>query len=363
MGHQFQLEVDGRSVTGVRSSLSLPSSSPQQQDIPISPHDDPQTSLNQLHPTTSSLLLQNSTKELKTKHIKDPSDLSLLQHPGSLTWRLFNRRGESEEDMKRQEQSGCSSVEQFPGWLLHESLHPVPVTTSTPVNLHYHLETLPYLHKVMGSGPVWVVVYAGQVVVGCSQLLQPQPRRASAIFTPINPSKVSGQIEVYQVSPLDPTKLSINLTLPARDAVAFGIDTRASESSSCKGLSGRFYEPSAVDLDLTPAPQMGTKDLYPAGDLSGKFGTLAGLRHATATLLDPTIMLFGPYSVIGRGVAIYDNSWRVVACADLQQDKARQDNSRLHSKAGQSRTLIYHHVNNRIRQKREESQQQEVVHG
>lgn len=39
--------------------------------------------------------------------------------------------------------------------------------------------------------------------------------------------QISGHIEVYQVSPLDPTKLSINLTLPARDAVAFGIDARA----------------------------------------------------------------------------------------------------------------------------------------
>lgn len=39
--------------------------------------------------------------------------------------------------------------------------------------------------------------------------------------------QVSGHIEVYQVSPLDPTKLSINLTLPARDAVAFGIDTQS----------------------------------------------------------------------------------------------------------------------------------------
>lgn len=55
-----------------------------------------------------------------------------------------------------------------------------------------------------------------------------------------------------------------------------------------------------MDLDLTPAPQMGTKDLYPAGDLSGKFGTLAGIRHVTTTLLDPTIMLFGSYSVLGN---------------------------------------------------------------
>lgn len=77
---------------------------------------------------------------------------------------------------------------------------------------------------------------------------------------------------------------------------------------SCKGISGRFYEPWTVDLDLTPAPQMGTKDLYPAGDLSGKFGTLAGLRHATTTLLDPTIMLFGSYSVLGN-VFLNPASW------------------------------------------------------
>ncbi|KAG7172615.1 Superoxide dismutase [Cu-Zn]-like 1 [Homarus americanus] len=158
-------------------------------------------------------------------------------------------------------------------------------------------------------------------MLGCSRLFRSQPRRAVAHFTPTTVGGVGGRVEVYQVSPLDHVKLSINLTLPRGNAAAFGIDNFAiGDRISCTGLSRRFYEPWYVDLDLTPAPQQGTKDLYPAGDLSGKFGTLISLKEAAATLTDPTITLFGEHSVIGRGVAVYDPSWRVVGCADLKSE-------------------------------------------
>lgn len=39
---------------------------------------------------------------------------------------------------------------------------------------------------------------------------------------------VGGVLELYQVSPLDPVKLTINLTVPSGNAAAFGIDNFAS---------------------------------------------------------------------------------------------------------------------------------------
>lgn len=39
---------------------------------------------------------------------------------------------------------------------------------------------------------------------------------------------VHGVMEMYQVSPLDPVKLTINLTVPDGNAAAFGIDNFAS---------------------------------------------------------------------------------------------------------------------------------------
>ncbi|KAK8400108.1 hypothetical protein O3P69_003064 [Scylla paramamosain] len=246
--------------------------------------------------------------------------------PLTLNWRLFARKHESEGESLQHMRDGCSSLAPFPGTLVHEALQPIPLHGHGARHTrHYQLERLPDLNALTRKGTVYVVVYDGERVVACSRLTRPRPRRASAIFRPYvggvrrgGNGGVAGIVELYQVSPLDPVKLTINLTVSGGDAAAFGIDNFASSDRfSCSGLSRRFYEPWGVDLDLTPVPRQGTKDLYPAGDLSGKFGTLQGLAVAVATLVDPTITLFGKHSVLGRAVAVYDPEWRVLGCADL----------------------------------------------
>lgn len=45
--------------------------------------------------------------------------------------------------------------------------------------------------------------------------------------------------------------------------------------------------------------------MYELGDLSGKFGMLTGLSSAENDVVDTTMPLFGPYSVVGRGLVIH----------------------------------------------------------
>ncbi|XP_064093215.1 uncharacterized protein LOC135205958 [Macrobrachium nipponense] len=243
-----------------------------------------------------------------------------MKSSSEVTWTLFSRKYETEDISLGHMKNSCRNLGRFPGSVVHEGLSPSPLGSSVKNGKHYQIERLPHLHKMATEGAVYVVLYLGEKMVACSRLLRIQPRRATAIFDSRGPTDggVLGEVELYQVSPFDPVKLSINLTVPGADAAAFGIDSFASvDSESCSGLSRRFYEPWTVDLDLTPPPQEGTKDLYPAGDLSGKFGTLVDVESAAATLTDPMLTLFGDYSVIGRGVGVYDSRWRVMGCADL----------------------------------------------
>jgi hypothetical protein len=45
--------------------------------------------------------------------------------------------------------------------------------------------------------------------------------------------------------------------------------------------------------------------MYELGDLSGKFGMLSGLKNLENDVTDTTLPLFGPYSVLGRGLVIH----------------------------------------------------------
>ncbi|XP_076053687.1 uncharacterized protein LOC143032687 [Oratosquilla oratoria] len=245
-----------------------------------------------------------------------------LDSPRMLTWRLFSRKYEAEDESLKHMLEQCRSLGSFPGTLLHEGLYPFPLANGLDDARHYELEPVPSLLSLVGQYSVLVVLYEGEQVEACSVLHRVKPKRASAVFNNSrSPTEVTGQVGVYQVSPLDPVKLSINLSFPLGNAMALGVDQLPTEDrTSCSGLSLRFHESSdlELDLDLTPAPQQGTPDLYPTGDWSGKFGTLLGLEFAAATVTDTTSTLFGTNSVLGRSVVVYDELWRVLGCANLE---------------------------------------------
>ena len=69
-------------------------------------------------------------------------------------------------------------------------------------------------------------------------------------------------------------------------------------------VSGHF---NPYDIDITTDPDFpnGTNDQYEVGDISGKFGTLAGMDEYVDVLTDWNLPLFGENSIVGRAVIVH----------------------------------------------------------
>lgn len=143
------------------------------------------------------------------------------------------------------------------------------------------------------------------------------------------PGTSGGQIQFSQVSPQGPTILNISFT---------GLNARASgyhvhilpiknvgDPCSDSNIMGHF-NPFFVDTSSSPAPGNGTVDQYEIGDISGKFGTLAGLNDFQSSYMDANMPLSGPNSIIGRSLVIhYTNSSRM-RCADISAEDLTDGN-------------------------------------
>ena len=77
-------------------------------------------------------------------------------------------------------------------------------------------------------------------------------------------------------------------------------EARAS-GEACSATGGHF-NPFNVDAKLGPAAGEGSDDEYEVGDLSGKYGGLADREERSDGFVDPSLSLFGRYSVVGRCV-------------------------------------------------------------
>ena len=64
-------------------------------------------------------------------------------------------------------------------------------------------------------------------------------------------------------------------------------------------LLGHF-NPFNADKSVSPAAGEGSYDEYEVGDLSGKYGGLADKEERSDGFVDPSLSLFGRYSVVGR---------------------------------------------------------------
>ncbi len=63
-------------------------------------------------------------------------------------------------------------------------------------------------------------------------------------------------------------------------------------------------------------------DRYESGDLSGKYGSLAGKDDGAGRFVDPNLALFGPFSVEGRSVVLHETPGvpHRLACANIESD-------------------------------------------
>eukprot|EP00062_Callorhinchus_milii_P017880 gi/632970740/ref/XP_007901815.1/ PREDICTED: uncharacterized protein LOC103185229 isoform X1 [Callorhinchus milii] len=135
--------------------------------------------------------------------------------------------------------------------------------------------------------------------------------------------KLNGNVTFKQVSNLDPTVIQTNLMDINGNAKNYFINTLPIKngSSACSDTNVEgHYNPFSVNMSLSPAPGNGTADQYQVGDISGKFGTLSGLKQSFQQHIDTNMALFGPRSIAGRSLVIYSSNESRWQCANLIAD-------------------------------------------
>ena len=157
--------------------------------------------------------------------------------------------------------------------------------------------------------------------IACTNLTQYQPLEAISIF---NDRGVTGSIRFTQLSPYDPTLVTVMLRglrqMPNGYHVhEYPVGPRRLGSPEKCGVefTGGHWNPTGVS---TPGR---TSDQFEIGDLSGKFGGLSGLDEILADYTDPNVPLFGPFSVIGRSIVIHldDEGGTRWVCSDIHRTR------------------------------------------
>ncbi|XP_037620900.1 uncharacterized protein cusr isoform X2 [Sebastes umbrosus] len=163
------------------------------------------------------------------------------------------------------------------------------------------------------------------------------PRIACANVTMVRVPKASlgswlgaqipgGQVRFSQALPLGPTK--INVSLINLNSLAGGYHIHllplipgSADPCSAANIRGHF-NPLAVNVSNLPPPGVGTVDQYEIGDLSRKFGTLNGLNQLKAVYMDSNMALTGPYSIVGRSLAVhYSSHGSRMRCVNISADR------------------------------------------
>ena len=168
-----------------------------------------------------------------------------------------------------------------------------------------------------------VVVHSsngGDPRIACASIVGYNPRTAAARF---QEDRVSGQIIFHQVSPFSPTTVTVELSGLSSRASGyhvhdFPVDETVPGTGKCaNSFAGGHFNPRNVVQDSS-SPM--TFDGYEIGDLSGKYGSLAGQDSISVNYSDPYLPLFGVDSIVGRSIVIhYPNGSRWL-CANIQYD-------------------------------------------
>ena len=167
-----------------------------------------------------------------------------------------------------------------------------------------------------------VVIHApdrGGPRIACANLTRFTPLEAITVF---NENGVSGSIRFYQRSPYDHTRVTVGLRGLSQMADGYhvheypvGPESLSSPGKCADAYTGGHWNPTNVTSSGS------TSDEFEIGDLSGKFGGLAGLDELSAVYTDPNIPLFGPFSVIGRSIVIHRPDGSRWLCSDVQHNR------------------------------------------
>lgn len=171
---------------------------------------------------------------------------------------------------------------------------------------------------------VYVIIYSEHnpnEPIACAPLKFVKPKTAAAKFQTVS---VQGSVVFSQESPYDPTVARINLQLPNSDGHSYGIDElpmiirRKSDTRVCPNIREIIYNPHHVEPSSVPGEGEATSDQYAVGDLSGKYGSLAGKASEKIQVNDHNLPLFGPNSIIGRAMTIYSADGVAIACSNVE---------------------------------------------
>ena len=175
-------------------------------------------------------------------------------------------------------------------------------------------------YNIVGRSVVIHASNAGGPRIACANVTKYSPRMAVARF---QEDGVSGQIIFHQVSPFSPTNVTVELTGLSSRASGyhvhdFPVDETVPGNEKCaNSFAGGHFNPRNVVQD-TSSPT--TFDTYEIGDLSGKYGRLAGQNSINTIYSDPYLPLFGVDSIVGRSIVIhYPNGSRWL-CANIKYD-------------------------------------------
>lgn len=138
------------------------------------------------------------------------------------------------------------------------------------------------------------------------------------------PTTVDGKVEFIQETEFSSSSIQIELKGLSGKAGKYGIYSVKKEFFSlvtfkwCVGAKvpvkpdlqfpctqatlGNVHNP--LNATTTPDIQTGTSDQYPIGDLSSKFGELAGFNDVHAVFNDTNLPLYGQTSIIGRSFVL-----------------------------------------------------------
>lgn len=171
---------------------------------------------------------------------------------------------------------------------------------------------------------VYIVVYSehdASEPIACAPLKFVRPKTAAAKFAS---GSVQGSVVFLQDSPYDVTIARVSLQMPNSDAHSYGIDElpmiirRKSDTRVCPNIREIIYNPHHVEPSSVPPEGEATSDQYAVGDLSGKYGSLAGKQTEKIQVNDFNLPLFGPLSIVGRAMTIYSAEGVAIACSNVE---------------------------------------------
>ena len=151
-----------------------------------------------------------------------------------------------------------------------------------------------------------IVIHAenrGLSRISCANITRYSPLEAVVTFDNMG---ISGDIRFSQLSPFDPTIVTVNLQGLGGRAGGYHVHVTPvppGGNGRC-GLAQGHWNPTDVVYNTSVTRPL-TSDEYEIGDLSGKFGGLDDRNETFEMYSDPNIPLFGRYGIVGRSVVIH----------------------------------------------------------